>query len=131
MEELEAMKAKKQELLERNNRLKENQDKPVREYSNSVTRTNVTNSAAATDSAGLNVSRKNTATISASSSINLTNAKNQTSPSILVQDEIKEVNAAEEENKVEEQMDEVKELDEQIDKMVIKHEPGKLDLAFD
>ena len=38
MEELEAMKAKKQELLERNNRLKENQDRPMRDYSNSVPR---------------------------------------------------------------------------------------------
>ena len=38
MEELEAMKLKKQALLERNNRLMENQTKPQRDYSNSVTR---------------------------------------------------------------------------------------------
>jgi hypothetical protein len=38
MEELEAMKAKKNELLERNNRLKENQERPQRDYSNEVSR---------------------------------------------------------------------------------------------
>ena len=36
MEELETMKAKKQELLERNIRLKENQERPQRDYSSEV-----------------------------------------------------------------------------------------------
>ena len=38
MEELETMKAKKEALINRNNRLKENQEKPQRDYSNSITR---------------------------------------------------------------------------------------------
>ena len=38
MEELETMKAKKQELLEINIRLKENQERPQRDYSNEVKR---------------------------------------------------------------------------------------------
>lgn len=88
MEELEAMKAKKQELIERNNRLKENQEKPAREYSSSVTRSN----AALADSASANKSRKMTTAIgSHSSALKLSNAKNSTSPTILVSDEIKEV----------------------------------------
>ena len=80
MEELEAMKAKKQELLERNNRLKENQERPVREYSNSITRSNATNSANFNDSSA-NKSRKQANPIG---TLNLSNAKNQTSPTILI-----------------------------------------------
>ena len=79
MNELEAMKKKKLELIEKNNALKESQSKPQRDYSNSVTRSSGVNQ----NSAGSNASRKNNACFSVSM-----NKINERSP---VHEEIKEL----------------------------------------
>ena len=90
------MKAKKQALLERNNRLKENQDKPSRDYSNSVTRhgNSLSNSKAFHESGGSNVKSR----MQPNPGLQLTNQKMNTSPTVMVRDEIKEVNGEEEKN---------------------------------
>ena len=90
MNELEAMKKKKQELVEKNNRLKESQSKPVRDYSNSVTRSNGP-TAIIQNSAGSSASRKSTQMFNVTK-ITDSQRKSVRSP---VREEIKELQAEE------------------------------------
>ena len=62
----------------------------MREYSNSVTRSNITSSASATNSASLAKARKQNTPIAGSQTVSLTNVKQVMSPKNLIQEELKE-----------------------------------------
>ena len=63
----------------------------MREYSNSVTRSNITSSASANHSASLAKARKQTTPIAGSQAVSLTNVKQEISPKNLIQEEPKEM----------------------------------------
>ena len=63
----------------------------MREYSNSVTRSNITSSASATNSASLAKARKQNTPIAGSQTVSLTNVKQVMSPKNLIQEEPKEI----------------------------------------
>ena len=131
MEELETMKAKKQELLERNNRLKENQDKPQRDYSNSVTRS-AKSGVTINNSGGVTASqRKQTMSIGQKVGTEAS-VSAQKSPVGLQRVTLNNVASEEKKTEIEVVKEETAaEVDAQINQMEIKHEPGKLDLAFE
>ena len=88
MEELEAMKKKKQQLLERNQRFQENQEKPQRDYSNSITRSGQ-NSCNQSSSATSNLGRRSIGRIGGS---NLATSSKKATPHMsIATDEIKEL----------------------------------------
>ena len=62
----------------------------MREYSNSVTRSNINSSASATNSASLAKARKQNTPIAGSQTVSLTNVKQVMSPKNLIQEELKE-----------------------------------------
>ena len=63
----------------------------MREYSNSVTRSNITSSASVTNSASLAKARKQSTPIAGSQAVSLTNVKQVMSPKNLIQEEPKEI----------------------------------------
>ena len=120
MNELEAMKKKKQELVEKNNRLKESQSKPVRDYSNSVTRSNGP-TAIIQNSAGSSASRKSTQMFNVTK-ITDSQRKSVRSP---VREEIKELQAEENTGEREAEEDRNAEIQNAL------NEPSKIDLAYE
>ena len=75
----------------------------MREYSNSVTRSNITSSASATNSASLAKARKQNTPIAGSQTVSLTNVKQVMSPKNLIQEEPKEGHEEPKETQVEEE----------------------------
>ena len=136
------MQKKKAELLERNTRLMENQERPMRDYSNSMTRSMNSGLGTVHGSGGalapnlrkvnnvVNLNKVSPTSMGASVSNPTSAAKIPPATAVVEEEEIKE--AAVEETKAEEpRLETANEVDHQIEQMVIQHEPGKLDLAFE